>query len=70
MVVNAGRTDSQGVSGVVPATFTAEGTRISVVFEKTDAGDAMLAVEILRDGKSVKRAKTTAGYGMVTIATE
>lgn len=70
MVVNGGGTESQGVSGVLPATFTAEGTRISVVFEKTVAGDAMLAVEILRDGKSVKRGKTTADYGMVTIATD
>jgi hypothetical protein len=69
MTVSAGSSNSHSVSGTVPATYTVQGTMVSVAFQKQSTF-GVLTVRIFRDGAQVKMEETNAEYGMVTIATQ
>ena len=67
-VGSSGSSESQSIEGTVPAEYTIKGAIASVVFQKKER-NGTLRVEIVRDGKVVKSAETSAEYGVVSIAT-
>ncbi len=68
LVFSASGSASKTVDGIVPAEYQVEGRSVSISFQKK-AESGILKVEILKDGKLIKDAETTAGYGIVSVVT-
>lgn len=62
-----GKYTAKSVNGSKDETYYVKGQSVSCTFQK-ESKSGTLTVEILKNGKSVKKEQTTADYGVVTIA--
>jgi hypothetical protein len=69
IVDDSGRVEAEAVLGVVPTEYGVDGTRLSCSFHKEEAA-GLLRVEIVKGGKVVNEAATSAEYGSVTLTVD
>lgn len=63
-----GKNSQQTIEGSVPASYSCQGSIVSVVFQKQSQGSEELNVDIKAGGVSVKSASTTAVFGLIQAA--
>ena len=67
--IHGSSSKSQTVNGKIPATYYSECGGVSLNFQK-QSRDGELEIRFMKNGELVNQSKTSAEYGMVTLATK